>query len=278
MVAGFRLLGPVEIDNGAHPVAVGEPRRRAVLAALLVDAGTVVGRSTLVDRVWGDDPPAKATETLRAHLTRLRRVIADADWPDPPRIVRQPGGYRLDVDPDRVDLHLMRRLVRQARDPARTAAARLAGLRRAVALPGGEPLTGVPGDWAARTRELLHRECLDTLVAWAGAETRAGFAADVLTGLRGPAADHPDLESLTSALVRALIATGRPADALRECERHRRRLADRFGLRPGPELSALHGSLLRALRGSRLRPPVGVPGPRRSAPMRVPEAHRCGTA
>ncbi|GAB7038473.1 MULTISPECIES: AfsR/SARP family transcriptional regulator [Catenuloplanes] len=270
MVAGFRLLGPVEIDNGTQPVAVGEPRRRAVLAALLVDAGTVVGRNTLVDRVWGDDPPAKAAETLRTHLTRLRRVISHVDWPEPPRIVRQPGGYRLDVDPDRVDLHLMRRLVRQARDRDRGTGERLAGLRRAVALPGGEPLTGVPGDWAVRTRELLHRECLDTLVAWAEVETRTGSAADVLAGLRGPAADHPDVEALTSALVRALIVTGRPADALRECDRHRRRLADEFGVRPGPELRGLHDSLL--------RPPPDVPGPRRSTRMRVPEAHRCGAA
>src|SRR5688500_10379018 len=43
-VMEFRLLGPVEVRVGTHRLDVGQPRQRVVLAALLCDAGRVVGR------------------------------------------------------------------------------------------------------------------------------------------------------------------------------------------------------------------------------------------
>jgi SARP family transcriptional regulator, regulator of embCAB operon len=56
----LRILGPVEVCAGEDPVQAGEPRRLAVLAALAVDAGQVVPAGTLIDRVWGEEPPAQA--------------------------------------------------------------------------------------------------------------------------------------------------------------------------------------------------------------------------
>jgi hypothetical protein len=51
VVAGFRLLGPIEARVCEQPVDTGQPRQRNVLAALLVDAGSVVPWDTLIDRV-----------------------------------------------------------------------------------------------------------------------------------------------------------------------------------------------------------------------------------
>ena len=76
--AQFRLLGPVEVWVGDRRIDVGQPRQRAVLAALLVDAGRVVPRETLIDRVWGPAVPEHARATLRTHLSRIRRLLEQA--------------------------------------------------------------------------------------------------------------------------------------------------------------------------------------------------------
>jgi SARP family transcriptional regulator, regulator of embCAB operon len=46
-----------------------------LLAALLVDAPRAVERDTLIERLWGDKPPATATTALQVHVSRLRRVL-----------------------------------------------------------------------------------------------------------------------------------------------------------------------------------------------------------
>src|SRR6266545_3322648 len=74
VVMEFRLLGPVEVWTAAGPVDVGPSRQRAVLAALLVDAGRPVTVETVIDRVWGDTPPDRVRHTLYVYVARLRKA------------------------------------------------------------------------------------------------------------------------------------------------------------------------------------------------------------
>jgi hypothetical protein len=88
------------------PVELGPARQRAVLVALAVDAGRPVPVETLIDRVWDDDPPAGVRAGLYSYLTRLRRLLVQAEpGGERARIVSRTGGYLLDLDPGRVDLH-----------------------------------------------------------------------------------------------------------------------------------------------------------------------------
>ena len=80
-----RLLGPVEILTGDRPVELRRPQSRAVLAALAVDAGRPVAAATLIDRVWGDDPPKGVQSVLYSHITRLRAALGEA------RLIRRPA-------------------------------------------------------------------------------------------------------------------------------------------------------------------------------------------
>jgi len=73
-VLEYRLLGPVQVYDDGRLVEAGPPRQRLVLAALLVDAGEVVGWDTLVDRVWGEQTPVDARGSMRAHITRIPLV------------------------------------------------------------------------------------------------------------------------------------------------------------------------------------------------------------
>src|SRR5687768_2739900 len=71
----FRILGPLQVENGDTPVAVGGAKPRMLLAVLLVADGEVVPADRLVAALWGDRPPAGAVTALRAYLSRLRNVL-----------------------------------------------------------------------------------------------------------------------------------------------------------------------------------------------------------
>jgi DNA-binding SARP family transcriptional activator len=227
-------------------MAAGEPRQRALLAALLVDVGQPVGVATLVDRVWGDEPPAQARRSLQSHIARIRRTLERAAGPARAEVLaRTESGYRLAVDPERVDLHRFRRLVRGEARSNGSGTADTAALREALDLWAGEPLTGVAGSWAMRMRESLRQERVDAVVAWAIVETRAGNAAMAVRPLTDLAAERPTDESVAAALMRALYAVGRPAEALERFERIRAALAESLGADPGPFLRAAHRAVLR---------------------------------
>ena len=241
----FRLLGPVEVWVDGRCVDAGRPHQRAVLAALLVDAGRVVPVETLIDRVWGQAAPEQVRASLRAHLSRIRRMLELAgECGAPLALSRVSGGYLLRVDSDQIDLHLFRRLAGTAGRPG-DAGSPAASLRAALALWRGQPLAGIEGEWAARMRELWGRERVDAAVAWARAELAEGNPGPVLATLAELAGDNPLVESLTEVLMRALHAAGRTSEALDLYARTRAHLAEELGTDPGPDLQALHRSLLR---------------------------------
>ncbi|RSN55192.1 XRE family transcriptional regulator [Amycolatopsis sp. WAC 04182] len=233
----FRVLGPVRLHAHGQAIAVGEPRRQAVLAVLLLEAGHTVGVDLLIDRVWGESPPNQVRRSLQAHITRIRRALEQAD-PGGARVVRDPGGYRLVVRPEQVDVFRFRRALRDhPTDVTRLSAA--------LELWEGEPLAGLRGDWADRIRRTLHQEHAAAVLAWAEAKIRDGDAASTLTRLTELTDEHPLQETAAATLMRALYAVGRGTDALIHYERVLRALREELGVGPGPELTAVHEAVLR---------------------------------
>src|ERR671926_9332 len=102
---GFRieLLGPVEARVGDRPVTLGGQRPQALFAVLALMAGRVVTVDRLIDELWGEDPPARARDSLQMHVSRLRRGLAEAGA-DGGRLVSHSGGYLLDVRPGESDI------------------------------------------------------------------------------------------------------------------------------------------------------------------------------
>jgi two-component system, OmpR family, response regulator RegX3 len=89
----------VSLDPGEHTVVLrGEPlalplKEFELLHVLLANAGRVVRRETLIDRVWGSDYVGD-TKTLDVHVKRLRSKI-EPDPANPTRIVTIRGlGYK----------------------------------------------------------------------------------------------------------------------------------------------------------------------------------------
>jgi DNA-binding SARP family transcriptional activator/tetratricopeptide (TPR) repeat protein len=241
----FRVLGPVEADADGRLVDAGRPQQRLVLAILLADAGRPVSTETLIDRVW-DTAPDGARRTLHVYVARLRRLLAQSGSAaaGSAPLVRRSGGYLLDVDPDLVDIHRFHRLVAASREPLLAQADRVARLREATGLWRGEPLSGLGGRWAARTRAAWQQEHVNAVALWAQAEHLVGNSAAVIGPLTELAGQYPFAEPLVLELMRALLAVGRGADALELYAHVRRQLADELGIDPGRDLQRLYQAIL----------------------------------
>jgi DNA-binding SARP family transcriptional activator len=254
----FRILGAVEVLAPHGPLTIGPPQRLTVLAALLVDVGRPVSPETLLERVW-DEPSEGARRSLHAHITRLRQVLRNGS--ESLGLVRRSGGYLLSAAPDRVDLHRFRQLTGVARDPQRSDEERASLLRQALGLWRGTPLADVSGNWANRVREGLLRQRLDAALTLADIELRLERHLDVIELARDLLIEYPLAEPLHAALMRALTAAGREAEALDSYPALRARLRDQLGVEPGAQLQKLHQSILR-----REPPPATTAKPPISSP------------
>jgi two-component system response regulator RegX3 len=98
---GALEAGPVRMDVERHVVAVdGEPvslplKEFDLLELLLRNAGRVLTRGQLIDRVWGSDYVGD-TKTLDVHVKRLRAKI-EPDPANPKHLVTVRGlGYKFE--------------------------------------------------------------------------------------------------------------------------------------------------------------------------------------
>ncbi|WP_067826396.1 AfsR/SARP family transcriptional regulator [Actinomadura kijaniata] len=232
------LLGPLEVRRGRTPVGLTAGRLRTLLAALALSAGDTVSVKRLALALWGEDFPANARRGVHTYVARLRRVLG------PDAVRTMPDGYRLDADPDRIDVLRFRRLLAEA-GRARGTAAERAALEEALALWRGPPFEGVDSDWLGASESA----CL--LESYLGAVERR-IDLDLAEGRHGePVAElmeltarHPLRESLWGRLLVALGRCGRQAEALAHYERLRRHLVEELGTEPSAELRHIYDSLL----------------------------------
>ena len=231
----FRILGPLEVRREGETLALGGARQRSLLAFLLLHRNEVVSRERLIDALWGEGPPATASNALQVAVHALRKLLGHE------RLRSHGGGYELLVEPEELDLGRFERTV----DRARAGVATATELRRALSLWRGEAATG---DYPIGVRSELER--LDELRLFALEER---IEADLTAGRHGALAEeldalvleHPYRERLRGQLMVALYRAGRQADALEAYAGARRTLVDDLGIEPGRELRELEARVLR---------------------------------
>ena len=254
------ILGPLELTDDGRPVEVGGVRLRALLIRLALDAGSVVGTRALVDALWGATPPADEANALQSLVSRLRRIL-----PDKSVIASTGRGYRLDVAAGDVDAIRFERLARRGRQQLDAGELHAAAetLHSALRLWRGAPLADA-GDapFVAAASARLEELRLATREDRIDADLALGRHAAVVGELESLAADYPLRERLRAALVTALYAVGRQADALTTYEQTRRLLADELGVDPGPQLQAAHLAVLRGEPAAGAVEPAGPTSPR----------------
>jgi DNA-binding SARP family transcriptional activator len=242
----FRILGSLEVWDGERQLELGGPKRRAVLAFLLLHANEVVAVDRLVDQLWGEKAPRNAAAALHTHVSRLRKELG------PEIIARRAWGYVLRAEPGALDLQRFELLVADAENlPARQRAEKL---REGLALWRGAPLEDLAFEPAlAGDIARLDALRLSVLENRIDADLEAGNDAGLVGELEVLITQYPLRERLRGQLILTLYRGGRQAEALEVYRETRRVLAEELGLEPSPELRELERAILQqdpALRAS----------------------------
>ncbi|MCD7443640.1 tetratricopeptide repeat protein [Streptomyces lincolnensis] len=226
---------------------VRSPKARALLAALLLEAGRTVSVESLKDALWGGAPPASAQASLHNHVTRLRRLLDDSG-----RLRAVPPGYLLRVEHGELDVHVFERHMAAARGAhaAQNWERVVRESTAALALWRGTPLSGLPSEvggyaFVQRLQEarlLLMEWRYDAELALGGA--RLGALVPEVAAL---AAEHPLREAYHRQLMLALHRTGRQPEALAVHRDLRTRLVEELGIEPGPAVREAHVEVLRGV-------------------------------
>jgi DNA-binding SARP family transcriptional activator len=240
------LLGPVLVRRGDEELRLGAPRQRALFSVLASRAGRAVSREDLINAIWGHQAPTSADGSIYTYVSGLRRAM------EPGRgqratssvLLSEGPGYLLRVDS--VDLHEFDALKRQAEQAVEQddQAAAVEAADQALALWHGEPLSGLPGPWAASLRDRLLSDRLDLLEIRATAGLAGGQHAELVAELAALVRENPLHEGLRGLLMTALYRVGRQADAVEQFREASRVLAEELGTQPGPRLAEVHQQIL----------------------------------
>jgi predicted ATPase/DNA-binding SARP family transcriptional activator len=252
----IELLGPVEARVDDRVVALGGQRPRALFAILALMGGRVVSTDQLIDELWGDEPPARARDSLQMHVSRLRKALTEAGA-DGGRLVSQAGGYLLDVRPGERDVDGWQQALgraRLARAGGEPHAAR-ERLEEALAVWRGQPLGGVStNSLLAAEGARLEEERLGAIIEGIELDLELGRHGELLGQLEALVIEHPFKERLVELQMLALYRCGRQADALAAFHAARGRFVDELGIEPAQPLRELHEDILK--HSAELSPPV----------------------
>ena len=245
MSVRFTILGPVEVRTAGGRLPGLAPRHRAVLAYLLLHAGTVISAERLIGAMWGPEAPDTARAQIHAAVTAIRRVLRAAGAQE--LLVTRAGGYLISPGQGQLDLAEFTRQVGAAQERAASGGqeAAAAGIRAALALWQGLPLADLNAAYAAGARAQLDGRRLAALERLADLELSLGRPEDLIDDLAAAAAAHPVRERLSSLLMLALHRAGRQADALAVARAFRAALAGEQGLDPSRAFAALERAILR---------------------------------
>jgi predicted ATPase/DNA-binding SARP family transcriptional activator len=237
-----RLLGPLEVSVSGESVQFEGAKQRALLTVLAMRAPEAVPADDLVEALWGDRPPAGASQALQKQISRLRRRLGAGS-----EIRFRPAGYALEIDPQAVDTHRFEDLLQRAwgelaqDDPGRAAAV----LRAGLALWRGAALADHRADeFAVRDIARLEELRVEAIEERLAADLASGRDADLIGEIQVLVAEHPLRERLRGHLMLALYRAGRQAEALEAMREGRRLLVDELGIEPGPELQRLERRIL----------------------------------
>ena len=231
------VLGPLQVRQDGAPVAIPGAKPRAVLTMLGLHHGSVVAADTLVELLWGEDPPRTAAKALQTHISALRRVLGDGF------VLTQGTGWA--IAESEVDASRYKSAARLGRDAAATGdiSQAVAHFEEALGLWRGIPeLPDSRRGSSEKTRWIeghaaLVEDRADALLATAR-------AAEIIGELEAAVAEAPLRERRWGQLMLALYRAGRQGDALGAYQRARTLLADELGIDPGPELRRLETAIV----------------------------------
>ena len=238
-----QLCGRLAVTWRGERVESQLPARqgRLLFGYLVVHRARPMRRDDLIRALW-DDAPAAAEGTLRALLSRLRRVLGRDALPrsDQPALVLPDDAF-VDLEAALEALHRAEAAI-AAGDPTRA----WAPARVALHTTDRGFLPECDRPWVLEVRAGLDDVRLRALEC-------VGQAGIMLGGVEVAAAERagrrliqlaPFRETGHRLLMEALAARGNTAEALLAYERLRVLLREELGIPPGRDVQSLHGSLI----------------------------------
>jgi DNA-binding SARP family transcriptional activator len=240
----IQLCGRLRVDiEGRHVTPLLRGRQgRVLLAYLVVNRNRAISREEMIQAIWPNQPPVDPAAALRTQLSRVRTALGAHALAGRDAIeLRLPEGTWIDVE--------------VAEEAMLAANAALddqdwgeAWMRAHITINiAGRPfVAGFDAPWAREVRADLKE--LELRAMEAIARAGIGLGGSELAGAERAAQAliraAPFRESGYVQLMRALIAAGNSAEALRTYDQLRTLLASELGSAPGAEAQALHRELL----------------------------------
>jgi LuxR family maltose regulon positive regulatory protein len=261
----IHTLGQFVVRRGAEEVASAEWSRekaRQLLQVLLTHRGRFLQRDEIAELLWPGADADSGESQFKVTLNALQAVLEPRRPPRAAPLFVQRRGNAYGLNPEAplwIDAAIFEHLLQQAdaaavasRDPEETDGARaLALYRQAVGLFQGDYLPDcLYEDWSRDERERLHKLYLHALTAAAERLQTSGERDEAILLCQQALAADNCLESAYQLLMRAYLAQGNRAEALRTYERCLTCLREELDVQPMPETT----SLGEEIRGQLLRP------------------------
>lgn len=234
------ILGELEVRCSGASVALKGPRVRQILVSLILDMGRQVATDVIVDRLWGESPPASARKSVQKGVWELRQTLgSEVDG----FLSTGDRGYVLRVDADAVDANRFETLVADALTASNQDA--IAMLETAERLWRGPALDGFAHmEEAQPTATRLEELRVVAGERRLGLLLESGRHAEALPEIERLASEYPLREELWAHLMAARAMSGRRNDALAAFQQVRYRLADELGIEPSSRLRDLERQVL----------------------------------
>ena len=193
------LLGEQSVTDDGTGVRARSSRTVALIAFLVIHAGSPQARQRIAGLFWPDSADGQALTNLRRELHQLRQVLGD----EPALVVTSRDLCWCDTQ----TCHVHVRTFVIERDAAETAAAAadddgvLRHATRALAEYRGDLLPGVYEDWVLEARSQLERQCVELCDLVCAARARRGD----LSGAVDAARRRIQLQPLEEAGYRTLM-------------------------------------------------------------------------
>jgi DNA-binding SARP family transcriptional activator len=179
-------------------------------------------------------------------VAKLRKALTRSDEGGQQVETVRPG-YRLNVDPSRLDLLEFNAIAVEAREAMASGELDLASrlFAGALGLPRGALLADLADEeFVFQEAQAYERTLMSVTTDAYDCEVQRGRHVEVLGDLERLSAENPLDERLCSLLMVALYRSGRQVEALATYRRLRKTLADELGIEPGPEIQDLELQVL----------------------------------
>lgn len=240
----FRILGPLEIVDGAGRLQLGGARQQIVVATLLLSANRVVSLDRLLEAIYGADLPPTSRAQVQISISSLRRLFAAHGHDDV--ITTRGRGYVIRVERGQLDAQRFEELVAAAQvaHQEHDLDLAIATYRDALRLWRGPALDGMDSQLIQVAVSRLDEQRIAANEDRLELELEAGRHHELVGELSELIAEFPLREKLRAQLMLALYRCDRTAEALQVYRQARRALIDKLGIDPGERLQQLEHAIL----------------------------------